>query len=178
MLGSLLARRFEGFECAAEEELMAEDLGKQLIETLTINNRINLYMLEAIPAAALNDVSASKGRTVAQQFAHLHNVRLMWLSVSSPELMEGLEKIEKEFAADKKLLQKSLKASGKAMEELAKKGIKEGRIKGFKPHVAAFLGYVVSHEAHHRGQIALSLKQSGHALDKKTGFGIWEWGVR
>src|SRR5262245_35306006 len=157
---------------------MAEELAQQLVETLEINNRITLYMLEAIAPASLNDVSASKGRSVAQQFAHLHNVRLMWLGVSAPELMEGLEKIEKESAADKKLLQKSLKASGRAMEELIKKGMREGKIKGSKPHAAAFLGYVISHESHHRGQIALSLKQSGHPLDKKTGFGIWEWGVR
>jgi uncharacterized damage-inducible protein DinB len=157
---------------------MAEEIAQQLVETLEINNRISLYMLDAVAPAALNDVSASKGRSVAQQFAHLHNVRLMWLGVSAPELMEGLDKIEKENAADKKLLQKSLKASGRAMEELIKKGVREGRIKGFKPHVAAFLGYVISHESHHRGQIALSLKQSGHTLDKKTGFGIWEWGVR
>jgi uncharacterized damage-inducible protein DinB len=157
---------------------MAEELGQQLVEALEINNRISLYMLDSVAPAALNDVSASKGRSVAQQFAHLHNVRLMWLGVSAPELMEGLEKIEKESAADKKLLQKSLKASGRAMEELIKKGIREGRIKGFKPHTAAFLGYVISHESHHRGQIALSLKQSGHPLDKKIGFGIWEWGVR
>jgi uncharacterized damage-inducible protein DinB len=157
---------------------MSEDLEKQVSETWSICNRINLYMLDAIPSAALNDVSASKGRTVGQQFAHVHNVRLMWLGVSAPELMQGLEKIEKENAADKKLLQKSLKASGRAMEQLLRKGMKEGKIKGFKPHVTAFLGYVISHESHHRGQIALSLKQAGHPLDKKIGFGIWEWGVR
>jgi len=157
---------------------MSEELEKQIVDTWTISNRINLYMLDGIPPAALNDISASKGRSVAQQFAHLHNVRLMWLSASAPELMEGLEKIEKEKASDKKLLQKSLKASGRAMEELLKKGFKEGKIRSFKPHVPAFLGYVVAHESHHRGQIALSLKQSGHTLDKKIGYGIWEWGVR
>ena len=48
----------------------------------------------------------------------------------------------------------------------------------FKPHTAAFLGYLISHESHHRGQIALSLKQAGKPLDKKIGFGMWEWGVR
>lgn len=158
---------------------MSPDLEIQIVDTWNINNRINLYLLEAIPPAALNDVSASKGRTVSEQIAHLHNVRLMWLKVSGPELLEGLEKIEKETAADKKLLVRSLKESGKAMGTLLKKSLESGgKVKGFKPHITAFLGYVVAHEAHHRGQIALSLKQSGHPLDKKVSYGIWEWGVR
>ena len=157
---------------------MGADLEKQLIDTWNINNRINLYLLDAIPKEALNDASASKGRTVAEQFAHMHNVRLMWLKVSGPELMEGLEKIEKENAADKKLLDRSLKDSGKAIERLLQKGIAEGKVKSFKPHVTAFLGYIISHDSQHRGQIALALKQSKHPLDKKVAYGIWEWGVR
>jgi uncharacterized damage-inducible protein DinB len=158
---------------------MSLDLENQIVDTWNINNRINLYLLEAIPPDALNDISASKGRTVAQQLAHLHNVRLMWLKVSGPELMEGLEKIEKETAADKRLLARSLNESGKAMETLLKKSLENGgKIKGFKPHITAFLGYVVAHESHHRGQIALSLKQSGHTLEKKVAYGVWEWGVR
>jgi uncharacterized damage-inducible protein DinB len=158
---------------------MSLDLANQIVDTWNINNRINLYLLESIPPDALNDISASKGRTVAQQLAHLHNVRLMWLKASAPELLEGLDKIEKETAVDKKLLARNLKASGQAMATLIENSLENGgRIKGFKPHVTAFLGYVVSHESHHRGQIALSLKQAGHPLDKKVGFGIWEWGVR
>jgi len=158
---------------------MSLDLQNQIVDTWNINNRINLYLLEAIPPEALNDISASKGRTVAQQLAHLHNVRLMWLKVSGPELMEDLEKIEKETTADKKLLARQLKQSGRAMETLLKKSLENGgKIKGFRPHITAFLGYVLAHESHHRGQIALSLKQSGHPLEKKVAYGIWEWGVR
>lgn len=152
---------------------------KDFLETWEIHNRINLYLLEAIEPEHLKDASASKGRNVGEQFAHLHNVRLMWLKQAAPELMGNLQKVEKEDAADKQLLHRSITDSGLTMKTLFTKGIEAGgKIKGFKPHAAAFLGYLISHESHHRGQIALSLKQANHPLSKKVLFGIWEWGVR
>ena len=151
---------------------------KQFLETWDIHNRINLYLLDTVEAPALNSLSASKGRTVGEQFAHIHNVRLMWLKAAAPDLLTGLDKIEKEPARDKKLLRKSLEASGAAIKSLLSRSAADGKVKGFKPHASAFLGYLISHESHHRGQIVLSLKQAGHPVDKKTAYGIWEWGVR
>lgn len=152
---------------------------KQFLEAWEIHNRVNLFLLDALEAQHLTDVAASKGRNVGEQFAHLHNVRLMWLKQAAPELMTGLKKIEKEDAPDKELLRQSIVESGQAMSDLLAKGIEAGgKIKGFKPHAAAFLAYLISHESHHRGQIAMSLKQSGHPLSKKVSFGLWEWGVR
>jgi len=151
----------------------------QIIETWEIHNRINLYLLEATEAPNLQSLSASKGRTVGEQFAHLHNVRLMWLKAAAPDLLAGLAKVEKEHAKDKKLLRKSLETSAKAIALLLAQSLKDGgRVKGFKPHAVAFLGYLISHESHHRGQLILSLKQAGAILDKKILYGIWEWGVR
>jgi uncharacterized damage-inducible protein DinB len=77
---------------------------EQLVETWKIHDRINRYLLDAIPPEALGSVSASKGRTVAEQFAHVHNVRLMWLGSAAPELLSGLQKIEKGGAQDKEAL--------------------------------------------------------------------------
>lgn len=150
----------------------------QLIETWQIHNRINLYLLNAIAPEALNACATKKGRSVADQFAHIHNVRMMWLSVAAPDLVTGFEKIEKGTALSLAELETALIKSGEAIENLLLRGIETGRIKGFKPHVTAFLGYVISHESHHRGQILLTLKLTGQMVDKKIQFGLWEWGTR
>src|SRR5687767_12881793 len=102
----------------------------QLLETWAIHDRINRYLLDAIPEEALTASLQPKHRTVFQLFAHLHNVRLMWLKASAPELMTGLEKIEGTQGAKDKLNQ-ALTASGKAIDGLLRKALANGgKVKG------------------------------------------------
>jgi uncharacterized damage-inducible protein DinB len=152
---------------------------EQLIETWAIHNRINLYFLDALADDSLTASLRPKSRTVGDLFAHIHNVRLMWLKSADPKLLAGLEKLETKTVCDKRELLDALGASGRAIEALVRQALASGgKIKGFKPHAVAFVGYLISHESHHRGQAGWALKFSGAPLDQKTAFGLWEWGVR
>lgn len=158
--------------------MSTDALPAQIAETWRIHDRINRYLLDAIQPDALSAVGLTKGRSVAEQFAHIHNVRLMWIKEGAPELLDGLRKIEKGAPVDHASLRAALESSAAAIETMLARALDTGKLRGFKPHPVAFLGYLVSHESHHRGQIAVALKGAGHPLDKKTAFGLWEWGVR
>jgi uncharacterized damage-inducible protein DinB len=150
-----------------------------LVDTWQIHDRIHGYLLDAIPAAQLEAIAPSKGRSVAQAFAHIHNVRLMWLASAGVELPAGAAKIDPDRTLSVSSLKKSLAASAKGVTMLIENALAAGgKVKGFKPHVHAFVGYLISHESHHRGQIMVTLKANGAGLDKKVSYGIWEWGVR
>jgi uncharacterized damage-inducible protein DinB len=150
-----------------------------LVDTWQIHDRIHGYLLDAIPAAQLEGIAPTRGRSVAQAFAHIHNVRLMWLSAAGVEAPAGAGKIDLDDPLTAASLKQSLSASARGITTAIEGALAAGgRIKGFKPHVHAFVGYLISHESHHRGQILVTLKANGAALDKKISYGIWEWGVR
>src|SRR4051812_19527542 len=94
-----------------------------LLETWRIHNRINLYLLQAIPAEAMPSSLTAKGRTVSDLFAHIHNVRLMWLKAAAPNLLEGLVKLEPKSSPTHEQLQEALTASGSAIESLLRSGL-------------------------------------------------------
>jgi len=155
----------------------ASELSEQLLDTWRISVRTGLYALEGVDPDGL--VAAGiKGRTPGRQFAHLHRVRRMWLEHTAPDLHAAVADVEEAHVGDREVLRQALLASGAAIEELLRRGLTAGRIKGFKPHPAAFVGYLVAHEAYHLGDIGVRLSQAGHPLSKKVSYGLWEWGVR
>jgi uncharacterized damage-inducible protein DinB len=153
-------------------------LPESLLTAFDTNDRINQYMIENLPAEAWRaEPPERKGRTVAAIVAHIHNVRVMWLKAAAKgsKIPEQLERSSVTPAQASKALEQS-RAALSAVLKAAMEA--DGRVKGFKPDVAGFLGYLISHDAHHRGQICMLARQVGYPLPQKAMFGMWEWGSR
>ncbi len=140
-----------------------------------MGNRVNLLLLEQLDPEALAIVSRPRARSVGDQFAHIHNARLLWLNVAAPDLAKELRKFSKGEYGDVQELQESLTASSEQMERLLERGFEEGKIKGYKGSPSLFLGYMLAHEGHHRGQIMLTLKLGEYKLPQEVQYGMWEW---
>jgi uncharacterized damage-inducible protein DinB len=154
------------------------ELPVALLNAFNTNNRINQYLIDNIPAAAWKAKTANgKGRTIPAIIAHMHNVRVMWLKVSA----KG-SKIPAQLDRNKVTPAQALQALERSRLALSVVMIRalqdDGRIKGFRPDVAGFAAYLIAHDAHHRGQIAMLARQFGHPLPQKAVFGMWEWGRR
>jgi uncharacterized damage-inducible protein DinB len=153
-------------------------LPQALLTSFDTNNRINQYLIENLPAEAWRaEPPAGKGRTIAAIVAHLHNVRVMWLKTAAKgsKIPEQLDRTSVTRTEATKALEQSRAALNAVLESALES---DGRVKAFRPDVAGFFGYLVAHDAHHRGQICMLARQAGHPLPQKAMFGMWEWGTR
>lgn len=151
---------------------------QSLLETFAISERVNQKLLQCVSEAAWRAAPPTgKGRTIAGIASHIHHVRLMWLAAAdkSTRLPGKLndEKVSRQDVMD------ALSRSAKLLEKKLEKGLHDpaGRVPNFKPDVVAFVGYLIAHDSHHRGQISMLARQLGMPVDSKTSFGLWEWGT-
>jgi uncharacterized damage-inducible protein DinB len=151
---------------------------EQLLNAWSINNNMNLLMMDNITDAGMQKTLSSRGgRTVYLQLVHMHNVRMGWLEVCANDIFKKYKVLNKEAAYNRKILRKAFEDSATGIEELfAQSWDNGGKVKSFKAGVIPMLGYFISHESHHRGNILLTLKQCGEKIPDSVKWGLWEWG--
>lgn len=154
-----------------------------LLNAFNTNNRISQYLIDNIPVAAWNaKPPGGKGRSIPAIVAHMHNVRIMWLKAATRGAKDDGIRIPAQLDGAKVTPSQALRQleqSRQALSMLISRALdRDGRIKGFRPDVTGFVAYLIAHDAHHRGQVTMLARQSGHPLPQKAMFGMWEWGKR
>jgi uncharacterized damage-inducible protein DinB len=158
-------------------EPYADQLPAALLNVFNTNNRINHYLIDNLPPAAWKaKTTDGKGRTIAAIIAHMHNARVMWLKAAKAE--EIPEQLDRAMVTPTQAL-RGLESSRHALSVIISGALhSNGKIRSFRPDVAGFIGYLIAHDAHHRGQITMLARQLGYPLPQKAMFGMWEWGSR
>ena len=151
---------------------------EQLLDAWHIHNKMNYLLIDNTSDAGMQkSLSTRGGRTVYLQWVHIHNVRMQWLEICAKDIFKKYKVLDKDASFDKKALKKYLEDSARGVEELLACSWDDGgKVKGFKKGVIPMLSYFISHESHHRGNILLTLKQSGEKIPDAVKWGLWEWG--
>ena len=134
-------------------------------------------LLDGIPEEALNaTLSKRGGGTPVKQFAHIQNVRFWKMEGIDRKLITGQTKFSLKEPLSREEIRYKLIESADAICKILEEGYKkDGAVKGFRRGVFVLHSYLIAHEAHHRGNIVLTLKQCGYKLPKSLTYGIWDW---
>ena len=148
----------------------------QILATWKRHNEILLYLLSEIPTEGLTaKPHGSKGRDVARQFTHMSRNRRGWLHFHKTGERPKLERFHEGLPPKKSFLKAEIGKTGREVEEYIKSAIKgNAKPRMFGKNIVRWMGYLISHESHHRGQIMLALKQSGFKLTEQVAIqGLW-----
>jgi hypothetical protein len=106
----------------------------------------------------------------------MHNVRYWRLDKIGREFIEGQRLFEKDKEYSRDMIRYQLIKSSEAVAKILECGYKKmGELKGYPRGVFTFFGYLISYESHLRGQIILTLNQSGYSLPQSVHYGMWNW---
>ena len=136
-------------------------------------------------------------RTIAAIFTHMHNVRTKWVRLTAPHLKvprqlnrahctprQARAGLAESAARCAEMLAEALggckggceggSESGSENESRVEKFLRDGWARPW-PVGVEMLCYMISHEAHHRGQVCMLAHQLGFPLPTEVTSGLWNW---
>jgi uncharacterized damage-inducible protein DinB len=150
------------------------DFVNQTVAAWRRHNEIQLLLVASIPVDGFEVVPLkSRGRTVAAQLSHVNAVRQGWIHYHTTG--KRPTRSPKGGPYSRADLTREVKESGDAVAEFLTQALAgAAKVRMFGGNPLRWCLYLVSHESHHRGQIALALKQAGMRLPEKTAMqGLW-----
>ena len=160
------------------------DFAAEMVQAYALNERMNQLLLEHLDPRAWGAKPSGKGaRTIAAIFVHVQNIRCKWLRLSAPHLkiparLDRTRSTQKQAAS---ALAESAACCCEMMSDalngspgLVPSFVRDGWSRPWRPG-AAMCAYMISHEAHHRGQVCMLAHQLGFPLPIQTTAGMWNW---
>jgi len=157
-----------------------DSLLEALLDSWDRNNTILTNLLRIIPESSMGVRAMESSPSVAQLFAHMHYVRLVFVFEDAPDFTaphgDGVPKNEWADERDPARLTELLNHSAKAVREAVRGKIQAHRAMDIHyDHPILLLQHMLWHEGYHHGQIKLALKLAGHPLtDDEVGPLTWD----
>ena len=159
------------------------NFAQPLVEAYAVNDRMNQLVLEHLaPAAWRAKPPGGARRTIAAIFSHVHNIRRKWIRLSAPHLALPAP-LDARRCSQQETAVSLADSAARCCEMIAAALTCPGGAQAFRrdgwakpwPAGAAMVAYMISHDAHHRGQVCMLAHQLGFPLPGKAAYGIWTW---
>jgi uncharacterized damage-inducible protein DinB len=165
------------------ESKVHREFARSAVRIFAANDRLNQILIEHLDPAIWKAQPPGKVRTIAAIFAHMHNVRTKWIRLTTPHL--GVPRqLSRAHCTPRQAGAALAKSAAQCEAMLAETlGGEGGRTREFRrdawarpwPAGPEMLCYMISHEAHHRGQVCMLAHQLGFPLPGKVTSALWNW---
>jgi uncharacterized damage-inducible protein DinB len=155
-----------------------------MVQAYALNERMNQLFLEYLDSRAWRAKPPGVGvRTIAAIFSHVHNVRCKWLRLSAPHLKIPV-RLDRSGCTQTQAASALAESAARCCEMMSEafgvppaqvpSFVRDGWSRPWRPG-AAMCAYMISHEAHHRGQVCMLAHQLGFPLPIQATAGMWNW---
>jgi uncharacterized damage-inducible protein DinB len=177
------ARQHTNRQHEAHAQLRQAPVQTPAAQIFVANDCINQILIEHLDPAAWGAKPQGRVRTIAAIFTHMHNVRCKWVRLTAPHLKVPLQ-LNRAHCTPQQARTGLAESAARCVEMLGEAlGNGAGRIEKFRrdgwarpwPVGLEMLCYMLTHEAHHRGQVCMLAHQLGFPLPKQVAYGIWNW---
>ena len=162
----------------------ALDFAQRTLQAYALSDRMNQLVLEHLdPRAWRAKIPSHKSRTIADIFAHVHNIRCKWLRLSAPHLKLPA-RLDRSRCTQKQAQAALAESAERCSQMLAealtvppghvRTFVRDGWARPWPPGITMF-AYMITHDAHHRGQVCMLAHQLGFPLKGQAAYGIWVW---